>query len=162
MANAAIDMWAPILPVPEVMAHLRDNFPDLMLGYLRVFWKQQPTQEAVRARVEAAAQPLDRVMAAIDAAGIGIVVDWVGGPDVEIHNTIINYGQIHTTADGSLGILVLGNDNVIKNYGTIQTSGYNSFGISMEAGGNHADVVRDEQYGQLEVAAQIEKLLLHQ
>ena len=71
MANAAIDMWAPILPVPEVMAHLRDNFPNLMLGYLRVFWKQQPTQEAVRARVEAAAQPLDRVMAAIDAAGIG-------------------------------------------------------------------------------------------
>jgi predicted TIM-barrel fold metal-dependent hydrolase len=71
MANAAIDMWAPILPVPEVMAHLRDNFPDLMLGYLRVFWKQQPTQEAVRARVEAAAQPLDAVMAAIDAAGIG-------------------------------------------------------------------------------------------
>jgi predicted TIM-barrel fold metal-dependent hydrolase len=71
MANAAIDMWAPILPVPEVMAHLRDNFPDLMLGYLRVFWKQQPTQEAVRARVEAAAQPLDTVMAAIDAAGIG-------------------------------------------------------------------------------------------
>ena len=71
MANTAIDMWAPILPVPEVMAHLRDNFPDLMLGYLRVFWKQQPTQEAVRARVEAAAQPLDRVMAAIDAAGIG-------------------------------------------------------------------------------------------
>jgi predicted TIM-barrel fold metal-dependent hydrolase len=71
MGNAAIDMWAPILPVPEVMAHLRDNFPDLMLGYLRVFWKQQPTQEAVRARVEAAAQPLDRVMAAIDAAGIG-------------------------------------------------------------------------------------------
>jgi uncharacterized protein len=71
MANAAIDMWAPILPVPEVMAHLRDNFPDLMLGYLRVFWKQQPTQEAVRARVESAAQPLDHVMAAIDAAGIG-------------------------------------------------------------------------------------------
>ena len=71
MANAAIDMWAPILPVPEMMAHLRDNFPDLMLGYLRVFWKQQPTQEAVRARVEAAAQPLEHVMAAIDAAGIG-------------------------------------------------------------------------------------------
>jgi hypothetical protein len=71
MANAAIDMWAPILPVPEMMAHLRDNFPDLMLGYLRVFWKQQPTQEAVRARAESAAQPLDRVMAAIDAAGIG-------------------------------------------------------------------------------------------
>lgn len=71
MANAVIDMWAPILPVPEVMAHLRDNFPDLMLGYLRVFWKQQPTQEAVRARVESAAQPLEHVMAAIDAAGIG-------------------------------------------------------------------------------------------
>ena len=71
MTNAAIDMWAPILPVPEMMTHLRDNFPDLMLGYLRVFWKQQPTQEGVRARVEAAAQPLEHVMAAIDAAGIG-------------------------------------------------------------------------------------------
>jgi len=71
MADGVIDMWAPILPVPEMMAHLRDNFPDLMLGYLRVFWKQQPTQEAVRARVESAAQPLDHVMAAIDAAGIG-------------------------------------------------------------------------------------------
>jgi hypothetical protein len=42
-----------------------------MLGYLRVFWKQQPTQEAVRARVESAASRLDHVMAAIDAAGIG-------------------------------------------------------------------------------------------
>jgi predicted TIM-barrel fold metal-dependent hydrolase len=70
MAPRAIDMWAPILPVPELMAHLRENFPDLMLGYLRVFWKREPTQESLRAHVASAGQPLERVMAAIDAAGI--------------------------------------------------------------------------------------------
>ena len=32
-----IDMWAPILPVPEVMRWAADNYPDAMLGYLRVF-----------------------------------------------------------------------------------------------------------------------------
>jgi predicted TIM-barrel fold metal-dependent hydrolase len=71
MASGVIDMWAPILPVPELMAHLRDNFPDLMLGYLRVFWKTAPTQEALRPYVASGARPLADVVAAIDAAGIG-------------------------------------------------------------------------------------------
>jgi hypothetical protein len=38
----AIDMWAPILPVPEVMRHVSDHFPKEMAGYLRVFYKREP------------------------------------------------------------------------------------------------------------------------
>ena len=37
-----IDMWAPILPVPEVMRHVSEHFPRQMAGYLRVFFKQEP------------------------------------------------------------------------------------------------------------------------
>jgi predicted TIM-barrel fold metal-dependent hydrolase len=70
MATPVIDMWAPILPVPEVMAHIAENFPDAMLGYLRVFWKQPPSQEALRVGAPAMARPLDEIIAALDAAGI--------------------------------------------------------------------------------------------
>jgi predicted TIM-barrel fold metal-dependent hydrolase len=71
MTAPVIDMWAPILPVPEVMAHVAGHFPDAMLGYLRVFWKQPPSQEALRAGAPAMARPLDDALAALDAAGIG-------------------------------------------------------------------------------------------
>ena len=70
MPTPVIDMWAPIVPVPEVMRHTVDNFPDAMLGYLRVFFKIEPTQEAFRARASAITTPLDDVLAALDAAGI--------------------------------------------------------------------------------------------
>jgi predicted TIM-barrel fold metal-dependent hydrolase len=70
MATPVIDMWAPILPVPEIMTHIAHNFPDAMLGYLRVFWKQQASQEAVRAGTPAMTRSLDDVLAALDAAGI--------------------------------------------------------------------------------------------
>src|SRR5881628_72238 len=70
MPAPVIDMWAPILPVPEVMCYTADNFPDAMLGYLRVFYKTEPTQDAFRARAGAIATPLDDVLAALDAAGI--------------------------------------------------------------------------------------------
>src|SRR5213594_3156835 len=71
MADTVIDMWAPIVPVPEVMAHIAENFPDPMLGYLRVFWKTTPSQETIRAGAPAMARSLEEVIAAIDAAGIG-------------------------------------------------------------------------------------------
>jgi uncharacterized protein len=32
-----IDMWGPILPVPAILAHVRDNFPEAMHNYLRIF-----------------------------------------------------------------------------------------------------------------------------
>jgi hypothetical protein len=65
-----IDMWAPIVPVPEVMRHAVDNFPDEMLGYLRVFYKTAPTQAAFRQRAGAIQLSLDEVIAALDGAGI--------------------------------------------------------------------------------------------
>src|SRR5213594_1930458 len=70
MPTPVIDMWAPILPVPEVMAHVAENFPDAMLGYLRVFWKQRPSEDALRAGAPAMARPLSEVVATLDAAGI--------------------------------------------------------------------------------------------
>src|SRR5690349_1865877 len=70
MPTPVIDMWAPILPVPEVMTYMGENFPDAMLGYLRVFWKQAPTQDVIRAGAPAMGRPLERILAAIDAAGI--------------------------------------------------------------------------------------------
>jgi predicted TIM-barrel fold metal-dependent hydrolase len=65
-----IDMWAPILPTPEIMRHVAENFPDAMLGYLRVFYKQAPTQEMVRTRMAEIAVPDQQLVAALDAAGI--------------------------------------------------------------------------------------------
>src|SRR3989442_13360419 len=70
MPAPVIDMWAPVLPVPEIMAHIAEHFPDAMLGYLRVFWKQRPSQQALRAGAPAMARPLSDVIAALDAAGI--------------------------------------------------------------------------------------------
>jgi predicted TIM-barrel fold metal-dependent hydrolase len=70
VGDPVIDMWAPILPVPEIMAHIAENFPDAMLGYLRVFWKQPPSREAIRAGAPAMARPLEDLLAATGAAGI--------------------------------------------------------------------------------------------
>jgi hypothetical protein len=70
MHTAVIDMWAPIVPVPELMAHIAENFPDAMLGYLRVFWKQAPTQATLRTGAPALARSLDDIVAELDAAGI--------------------------------------------------------------------------------------------
>ncbi len=70
MNAPVIDLWAPILPTTEVMAWLNDNFPDAMLGYLRVFWKVEPTQESLRARLGRVAMTEQDAVAAIDAAGI--------------------------------------------------------------------------------------------
>jgi len=65
-----IDMWAPILPTPDVMRWAADNYPDRMLGYLRVFYKGTPTQETFRERARSVALGEEDVLAAIAAAGI--------------------------------------------------------------------------------------------
>ena len=44
----AIDMWAPIVPARDVMAYVGEHFPLPQLGYLRVFWKGEPTVEMFR------------------------------------------------------------------------------------------------------------------
>ena len=63
-------MWAPWLPVPEMVRHLADNYPDEMLGYLRVFYKQEPTTAAFQQRAAAIQLTVDEAVAALDAAGI--------------------------------------------------------------------------------------------
>jgi predicted TIM-barrel fold metal-dependent hydrolase len=75
MAGAAadrriIDMWAPIVPTPEILAHVVDNFPDQMLGYLRIFFKHEPTQAAFRDRARGIQLSVEQVLAALDGAGI--------------------------------------------------------------------------------------------
>ena len=66
----AIDMWAPIVPVPEVMEHVAHHFPKEMAGYLRVFYKREP-DPAEFARVAADMTMDDEtVIAALDQAGI--------------------------------------------------------------------------------------------
>jgi uncharacterized protein len=66
----AIDMWAPIVPVPEVMRYVVDHFPDEMLGYIRVFWKRAATQEGFRDQVRAFEMSDEAVLGALDAATI--------------------------------------------------------------------------------------------
>jgi hypothetical protein len=66
----AIDMWAPIVPVPEVIRHVRDNFPEEMAGYLRVFFKTEPDVHVFREAAGAIERPEEDVIAAMDDAGI--------------------------------------------------------------------------------------------
>src|SRR5437879_2463598 len=68
--NRVIDMWAPFLPLPEVGAHFAEHFPEPMLGYLKVFWKQPATMETVRAMQAGRTLSEDDVMKALDDAGI--------------------------------------------------------------------------------------------
>jgi predicted TIM-barrel fold metal-dependent hydrolase len=65
-----IDMWAPIVPTAALLRHAADNFPDQMLDYLRVFYKQAPTQASFRERAAAIALTDEQLLTALDAAGI--------------------------------------------------------------------------------------------
>jgi uncharacterized protein len=66
----SIDMWAPIVPVPDVMQHVAQHFPKEMAGYLRVFYKREPDVEEF-GRTAAGMQMSDEdLVAALDAAGI--------------------------------------------------------------------------------------------
>jgi uncharacterized protein len=67
---AVIDMWAPILPVPEVMNHVSEHFPREMAGYLRVFFKQEPRPEEFREVAKAFGRDEDSVIELLDDAGI--------------------------------------------------------------------------------------------
>ena len=66
----AIDMWAPIVPTPDVMSHVAEHFPKEMAGYLRVFYKREPRPEEFRAVAGGLAQSEEQVIEGMDAAGI--------------------------------------------------------------------------------------------
>lgn len=66
----AIDMWAPIVPAHEVMAHIVDHFPPPQLGYLRVFWKGEPTVDTLRRAAAMMATDDAGILAALDQAHV--------------------------------------------------------------------------------------------
>jgi predicted TIM-barrel fold metal-dependent hydrolase len=66
----AVDMWAPIVPVPEVMGHVAEHFPQEMAGYLRVFYKREPAKEEFSNAAAGMEMNEDDLIAVLDAAGI--------------------------------------------------------------------------------------------
>jgi len=63
-------MWAPIVPVRAILEHVAGNFPEAMLGYLRVFYKQLPTPDAFREIGRGMQLGEDELLAILDAAGV--------------------------------------------------------------------------------------------
>ncbi len=70
MTKPIIDMWAPILPTPEMLAEGSERFPHEMLGYLRVFFKLEANPEGVERLMKRVEMPEDLVFEAIAASGI--------------------------------------------------------------------------------------------
>jgi uncharacterized protein len=69
-ATPVIDMWAPIVPVPEVMRYVSEHFPREMSGYLRVFRKQEARPESFAEAADQYALTEEAVLGALDEAGI--------------------------------------------------------------------------------------------
>ena len=69
--SRVIDMWAPILPTPEMLEGVAERFPEQMLGYLRVFFKQKPALESIGPLFDSFVMAEEAVMSALEAAGIG-------------------------------------------------------------------------------------------
>ncbi len=65
-----IDMWAPIVPAREIMAHAANHFPEPQLGYLRVFMKRDMTADSFREMALALACDDADIIAMLDAANI--------------------------------------------------------------------------------------------
>ena len=87
-------MWAPILPVPEVMKHVSEHFPRQMAGYLRVFFKQEPTPEEFRKVAAAFQMPEEDVIARLDEAGIERTLitgfdEWTSAHETFIPNELV-------------------------------------------------------------------------
>ena len=69
-ARSVIDMWAPILPSRETIAHLATNVPDELLQYLAVFTKPSVTPEQYAAYAAGLAREDAEILADLDRAGI--------------------------------------------------------------------------------------------
>lgn len=65
-----VDMWAPLVPTPECVAHLKDHFAEEMLGYLRVFDRQEATLEGVREMLDDFQMSREAVVNVLDDCGI--------------------------------------------------------------------------------------------
>lgn len=69
-----IDMWTPVVPSHEIMAHMAEHFPEPQLGYLRVFFKQAPTKEAFRVYAQALTSDDDAILRSLDDANIRLAL----------------------------------------------------------------------------------------
>lgn len=70
-----IDMWAPIVPSREIMAHAATHFPEPQLGYLRVFFKQSnPSLEEFERLARSLAVDDDVILKSLDDAGIAMTL----------------------------------------------------------------------------------------
>jgi uncharacterized protein len=85
----AIDMWAPIVPVPEVMRHVAEHFPKEMAGYLRVFYKRAPDAAEFRQAAAGIQMSHDELIAALDAAGIQRTLITGFDESSSVHETFI-------------------------------------------------------------------------
>jgi predicted TIM-barrel fold metal-dependent hydrolase len=65
-----IDMWAPFVPTREIAAHAAEHFPEAMLGYLRVFFRREPTLDSARKMIGALAQDDAPILSALDEADV--------------------------------------------------------------------------------------------
>jgi predicted TIM-barrel fold metal-dependent hydrolase len=67
----AIDMWAPIVPSREIMAHAAGRFPEPQLGYIRVFLKRErPTMDDFAAMAKALTRDDGEILRSLDEARI--------------------------------------------------------------------------------------------
>ncbi len=71
MAGAfpVVDVWAPLVPSREITAHVVENFPTAMHGYLRVFYKREPTAETVKMFADLARDDAE-ILALLDEANV--------------------------------------------------------------------------------------------
>lgn len=65
VADDVVDTWVPILPVPALMEHLRENLPDLISATSASSGSTRPRRSSLGARLDEGAVPLDAVVAAI-------------------------------------------------------------------------------------------------
>ena len=95
----AIDMWAPIVPVAEVMQHVAHHFPREMAGYLRVFHKREPDVVEFGRVAEGMQISDEDLVAVLDASGIERTL--ITGFDEwsSVHETFIPNDVVATVAD---------------------------------------------------------------
>jgi predicted TIM-barrel fold metal-dependent hydrolase len=68
--RGVIDMWAPVVPSREIIAHVQGNFPAEQLQYLEVFTKQRISQEQFAAYAATLARDDEAILGELAAAGI--------------------------------------------------------------------------------------------
>lgn len=66
----AIDMWAPIFPTREMVAHMQKEFPEEQLQYFEIFTKRKISPAEFRTYAETLARDDDAIVADLDRGAI--------------------------------------------------------------------------------------------